>query len=354
MKKLLILPIAFCCFTATKAQLSITPNQTASQLANILVASSSTNGVTISNEALTCHTFANGEFSGITNLGINNGILLGTGNVLTNGTDIGFNGLPSNFSSSSLSTAGDADLGIIVGANTFDACVLEFDLVPVGTYVEFEYVFGSDEYPAFNCSPFNDIFGFFISGPGITGSENMALIPNTSIPVSINSINDGSNTACTPNTALYVNNVDTFITVNGFTTPLIATHTVVGGQTYHLKMAITDVADGVMNSYVALKANSLKSGGTAPNGLANLSQSDAGITIYPTTVDDILSIQNGKNEAWEISINSVDGKVVYKANMEKNESKATVNLSHLAKGVFLVKMTRSADQKNYIEKLIKL
>ena len=353
MKKLLLLPIALCCFSAAKAQLSITPNQTASQLANILVASSSTNGVTISNETLTCHTLANGEFSGLTNLGINNGILLGTGNVLTNGTDIGFNGLPADISSTSLSTAGDTDLGVIVGTNTYDACVLEFDIVPVGTYVEFEYVFGSDEYPAFNCSVFNDVFGFFISGPGITGADNMALIPNTSIPVSINSINDGSNTACTPNTALYVNNVDTFITVNGFTAPLIATHTVVGGQTYHLKMAITDVSDGILNSYVALKANSLKSNGTAPNGLANLSQADAGITLYPTTVEDILSIQNNKNEAWELCINSVDGKLVYKTNIEKNEPKATIDLSHLAKGIFLIKMTRESDQKIYVEKIIK-
>ena len=119
-------------------------------------------------------------------------------------------------------------------------------------------------------------------------------------------------------------------------------------------MAITDVSDGILNSYVALKANSLKSGGAAPNGLTNLSQADAGIIIYPTTVDDILTIQNSKNEAWEIRINSVDGKVVYKTNMEKNESKATIDLSHLAKGIFLVKMTRNADQKNYVEKLIKL
>ena len=47
--------------------------------------------------------------------------------------------------------------------------VLEFDFRPISDQVSFQYVFGSEEYQSYTCSQYNDIFGFFISGPGING-----------------------------------------------------------------------------------------------------------------------------------------------------------------------------------------
>ena len=229
-----------------QAQLSISPNQTATFLANKLVATSGTLGVTVSNAVLTCDSNGNGTFSGSTNLSISDGIVLGTGDVLSNSatSTFGLNGHAGDFASASFGTAGDTQLGNVIGATTYDACVLEMDLQPVGSFMEFEYIFGSEEYPSFNCTPFNDVFAFFISGPGISVPQNIALLPGTNVPVSINSINDSTSTSGTPcaiSSSLYVPNTDTFTTMNGFTQSLTAHINVTPGSVYHLKLAIADV-----------------------------------------------------------------------------------------------------------------
>src|SRR5690606_15969665 len=91
----------------------------------------------------------------------------------------------------------DSDLQAISGMNIHNAAILEFDFVPNGDSLVFRYVFASDEYPSFTCSNYNDAFGFFISGPGITGpftnnAINIALIPGTNTPVAVNTVNSGS------------------------------------------------------------------------------------------------------------------------------------------------------------------
>ena len=50
-----------------------------------------------------------------------------------------------------------------------DGCVLEFDFEAGGDSISFNYVFGSDEYLGYVNTAFNDIFAFFLSGPGIVG-----------------------------------------------------------------------------------------------------------------------------------------------------------------------------------------
>jgi gliding motility-associated-like protein len=174
----------------------------------------------------------------------------------------------------------DADLMALDNLATNDVCILEFDFIPLGNQVDFQYVFASEEYPNFVCS-INDIFGFFISGPGITGTQNIALVPGTTTPVSINTVNDGlaTGTGCPPgglmNAQYYISNGDggdcwtapapahctdsTLIRYNGLTVPLTASSVVVACQTYHLKMAIADGVDGVFDSGVFLAANSLTS-----------------------------------------------------------------------------------------------
>ena len=82
--------------------------------------------------------------------------------------------------------------GLIGSTQTYNAAILEFDFIPYSDTVRFKYVFGSDEYPEFappNNSGFNDVFGFFISGPGIPGIQNIAQLPNGGGVVSINNVN---------------------------------------------------------------------------------------------------------------------------------------------------------------------
>lgn len=329
-------------------QLTLTPNQTALDLANTLVASAGTAGVTISNPVLTCDTLANGFVSGSSLLGINNGIVLGTGRIASNGTDFGLDGHFSELTSTYLGAPGDATLSSLLTANTFDACVLEFDLVPVGNFVEFEYVFGSDEYPTFNCSAFNDVFGFFISGPGITGQANMALIPNTTIPVSINSINDGTGGNCSNFTNLYITNTDTNVTLNGFTTNLIATHPVTPAATYHLKLAVADVSDYILNTYTIIKANSLKSGSTAPSLITTLE--DAGLQVYPTVANEKFTIRNLNNHAWDINLLSLDGKLALSKSISTLSE--DIDISNLSKGIYILNFSNKEEGKFFSTKLI--
>src|SRR5690606_2561419 len=176
-----------------------------------------------------------------------------------------------------------------------DACVLEFDFVPAGDTIRFNYVFGSEEYSEYDCSDFVDFFGFFISGSGFSPEiNNIATIPGTSIPVAINSINgnsfpEGTNNPCTemgdgsPFNQYYVDNLANGgeqITYDGFTTVMTAMAAVIPCDTYHLKLAIADAGDAGFDSGVFLKAGSLNS-----TGIVVKTFGGAGLeTPYTTTV----------------------------------------------------------------------
>ena len=176
----------------------------------------------------------------------------------------------------------DPDLDQLSTFNTNDAAVLEFDFIPTGDSINFNYSFGSDEYNEYVCGSVNDAFGFFLSGPGINGAYsnnaiNLAVIPNTNgTPVTINSVNNGnvgsagSANNCAQvdpnwmnNTAYYVdneNNGDANATqLDGFTVVLVAEAAVQCGQTYHIKIAIADAGDTAFDSAVFIEGGSFSS-----------------------------------------------------------------------------------------------
>ncbi len=195
------------------------------------------------------------------------GVILATGNV---DQAIG----PNNSGSFSLGGgnmgAGDPDLDILTNlgpGSTNDAAILEFDFIPVGDTVKFNYVFGSEEYLEFVNGGVNDAFGFFLSGPGIVGtfsspagfpngSINIAQVPNGGGPVTIDNVNTGSNPT------YYIDNetppgVD--VQYDGHTVVMTAIAEVQCGQTYHIKIAIADASDDVWDSGVFLEAESFAS-----------------------------------------------------------------------------------------------
>ncbi len=350
MKKI-ITSFALCCSSFWgMAQLSITPNQTALDLVNALVATSSTSGVVVSNATLTCNSNYNALFNGTSNFGISDGILLANGVVLSDTANgvFGFDGPPIFTGGSGFMDPGDSLLTVISTYPTYDACVLDFDLQPVGNYVEFSYVFGSDEYPEFICMPYNDIFGFFISGPGFAGPTNIALLPNTNIPVSVNSINDGSSSfGCVADTTLYVENLDTTNTMDGFTVPLTAMATTTPGATYHLKLAIADASDGVINSYVVLRANSLKSGQTGPSGF--VTNEMVPTAVYPTIAHQQLKIQSANSNATKADILGLDGKVVLTSQVVNQ----MIDISVLPSGMYMVRLKNAEGVTMTTDKFVK-
>jgi len=241
-----------CCSINASAQLTVSPNKTAAQLANALVGA----GVTVSNATLNCPSSANGTFtSGSAPLSISNGIILATGDALSAAQTSG------NFASNDLNAVGDADLQSLISVSTEDRCVLEFDFVAQADAIKFDYQFGSEEYPSYSCSNFNDVFGFFISGPGFASPTNIALLPIPgNVPVSINTTTNMGNVSCNPYPkTFFINNTGTGTrpAYDGLTTKLSAEANITMGATYHLKLGIADAGDGNYDSGVFLEEGSL-------------------------------------------------------------------------------------------------
>lgn len=203
------------------------------------------------------------------------GLMLATGNA-----EVGIGPNDANGAGSiSQTNFHDLDLQDLSGVSSNDGSILEFDFVPQGDTVRFSYVFASEEYDEYVCNTVNDAFGFFLSGPGISGSfqnaaVNIALIPGTNVPVSINTVNLGfhGSTVSNDNNCLALdsnfanNNIyytqnqnDTTIQYDGHTVLLEAIYPVNCGDTYHIKLAIGDGGDQAFDSGVFLEGGSFKS-----------------------------------------------------------------------------------------------
>lgn len=210
-------------------------------------------------------TFSNGDASGI---GIDDGI------VLTSGDGNEIDG-PNNTSVESKSSfaigdtddintilgqPGDSDLTGLAGQETFDAAVLEFDFQfgdgSAGGDLFFDFVFASEEYINFIDSQFNDVFGFFVDG------ENIGLVPGTSDPISINTVNDSTNSDFYRNN---VNNTDDLPVAglsnhfDGLTTLITAEKMGLSAGTHSMKFAVADASDGELDAAVFIGAGSFSS-----------------------------------------------------------------------------------------------
>ena len=216
-------------------------------------------------------------------VGLGRGVVMTTGVAVTDGTDYGVNAAGSLTGSvNNGSTVSDGDLQTIAGGNGVNNVVrYTITFVPVSDTLRFRYTFASEEYPEYVCGDYNDIFGFFISGPGINGpfaggAENIALIPGTNRPVTINNINpgvvgtaattDASN--CTGNegsleySQYYNSNSGStnFPVYDGLTDVFTAQAVVIPCEEYTIKLVIADVGDNRLDSGVFLEAKSFGTG----------------------------------------------------------------------------------------------
>ena len=215
-------------------------------------------------------------------VGLAEGMILGSG-------DITLASQPNTSGGSALGGTGnsgsDADLQSITLNQIYDECIVEFDFVPDGDSINFNYVFASEEYDEYVCGSVNDAFGFFLSGPNPLGgsyvAQNIALIPDptvwptiayTTTPVSINTVNLGvagfSGTAATcaaidpawtTYNIFYTQNLGTNYEYDGRTIVMPVRVPVICGQTYHIKLAIGDGGDSAFDSGVFLEKGSFTS-----------------------------------------------------------------------------------------------
>ena len=235
----------------------------------------------------------------------------------------------------------DKDLKLLEKGDLFDVSSIEFDFVSFHNSIKFNYQFASDEYPEYVGSSFNDIFAFFVSDEKST--NNIAVVPGTTLPVSINTINNKDESALFINNNVFVSdtnkkifgsystanpnlittkvwhsikgvfskqgnkdneqsmpdaellktvNPDTyhFLQYDGITQKLSAQAFVEPYKKYHLKIIIADVADNVYDSAVFLETRSF-------SALKDAKQS--GFKDYPDyskIIDPKLILQGNKLE----------------------------------------------------------
>jgi PKD repeat protein len=187
-----------------------------------------------------------------------------------------------------LNMPGDPMLNqLIPGYISFDAVSINFDFTPqADTLVACEFVFASEEYPEFVGSSFNDVFGFFINGPGTNGWQNIAYIPETPIPVTINNVNQASFPQ------YYVNNSPgVLLQYDAYTTPIRLEFPVQANQTYQFRIVIGDAGDGAFDSGVFIKGGSFL--GNTPLPAARFAFSGIG-----SSVEFENQSENAENFVW--------------------------------------------------------
>jgi len=233
----------------------------------------------------------------VSNGAFNTGNILNTANNVGNVSNTLCNGRTS-----------DPDMvAIEAGTVNGEYAAIEFDVIPQATTLAIPFQFGSDEFPEYVCSNFNDIVGIFVSGPGINGAfsgglnaENFAKTAGGDLS-SINWVNTGTvgqngnpvNCGSLLNAAFYTDNsngnatggnatvalTNANLEMDGFTNTLYQPINVIPGQRYHVKIAVADSADRAWDSVAfihPLFSTGAFSGfdyGDAPNSYATLTSS---------------------------------------------------------------------------------
>ena len=235
----------------------------------------------------TCASVTNITSSTGTNFGSTNGIgyfsenasgfPFADGIVLSTGNAANAHGPNNSILSEGAATwTGDAELeAIILDATgtpmaSRNATKLEFDFIPLVNNISFNFLFASEEYGTFQCG-FSDSFAFLLTNLSTGVTTNLAVIPNTTVPVSVVTIRDSLfNGGCGSMNPEYFGNfygaapglniLASPTNFNGITVPLTATSPVIAGTQYHIKLVIADQADSLFDSAVFLEGGSLDIG----------------------------------------------------------------------------------------------
>ncbi|MCB0749564.1 MAG: T9SS type A sorting domain-containing protein [Ignavibacteriae bacterium] len=213
--------------------------------------------------------FVNYSYS---NFPLANGLVLCTGNVAeVNGPNI-----------SEINTggwSGDADLDAILTtidpgfSASHDAAIMQFDFVADVSSISLDFIMASEEYGTYECS-FSDGFAFIVTNLTTGISENVALVPGTTTPISVITVRGGGNMGCAAQNINYferynlgasygsstgatsIDPNDSPINFNGQTKVLVLTADLVVGDLYSIKIVIGDRNDDILNSALFFRADS--------------------------------------------------------------------------------------------------
>ena len=167
---------------------------------------------------------------------------------------------------SSTDTGNDVDLESIVGESVLDTNSLEFAFtVPANTNsIQFDLIYGSEEFPEFIDEGFNDVAGVFLDGVQIAFDAfgRPLTVDNNFFVLNNSGFSNIPETEGTTSVTLPLIQYDGLTTQLTTTAPLDSTRSI-----HHLKFAIADSGDSILDSGLFL---------------ANLRTSDA-VVSNPTT-----------------------------------------------------------------------
>lgn len=176
-------------------------------------------------------------------------------------------------SSDSVNWGGDTDLDQILGINSVNATILEFDFVPLTDYLSFNYIFASNEYQYSYPCEYSDGFAFLIKEAGTADPyKNLAVIPGTNTPVSSVNVKPQIAPGTAPNGSPYpgcaasnetyfngLNNNASPVNYAGQSVVMTAQSPVKKGIPYHVKLVVADASYRYLDSAVFLQAGSFAS-----------------------------------------------------------------------------------------------
>ena len=174
--------------------------------------------------------------------------------------------------SSAVNAPGDAFLQNLSNANggtspIVNAEYLEFDFIPLSNSFSFNFLFASNEYGFYQCE-FSDVFAFVLTDLSSGISNNLAVIPGTSTPVSVTTIrnsiyNDPSspnNNCASINPGFFgtynVGNPTSALNMRGQTVVMNASSAVIPNTPYRIRLVIGDYANSGFDSAVFIAAGS--------------------------------------------------------------------------------------------------
>ncbi len=312
MIRILVVFILVCSFDMFSQSIVVSTNQqTVPELVNDILI----NSPCVSAQNVTWRTGSNfGSVNGIgyftnrnPNFPMSAGVILSTGDA---NNAVGPN--TSLLSDGNEAWTGDSDLentlaaaGIVM--NSANATVLEFDFTAISTQFNFDFVFASEEYGNFQCQ-FSDAFAFLLTNVNTGVTTNLAVVPNTNIPISVVTIRDFLyNSSCSSENAEYFGRFNggagipgSATNFNGQTKLLTTSALLVPNTAYHIKLVIADRGDYQSDSAIFIASDSF-----------NVGQFVLGPDL---TIDSDDAICFGGSQLLESSLNPAEYSFVWKRN----------------------------------------
>ena len=249
---------------SARAQVTVDDTMTSTQLIEDIFINSDC--VSVSNVISSTGTNF-GDVNGIAAFDENGSGFPWSGIVLSSGSALEVPG-PNDVALSSGGTGwpGDVDLEAVTGVmNTNNASSIQFDFVPFTNSVHLEFIMASEEYnQEFECT-FSDAFAFILTDLQTGVVTNLAVLPETNIPIEVTNIHPEVPGICDAVNEEYFGqyNFEPFnpasnapINFNGQIISLTGSSIVEVGNPYSIKMVIADAIDTAFDMAVFLKEES--------------------------------------------------------------------------------------------------